>query len=62
MASGWCLATIVLVNVYKGRLAASLSFTKYKPIVNSFEDIAQSKTVQIGVVKGSLLAELLLVT
>ena len=61
MASGWCLAGIVLVNVYKGRLTASLTVPKYEPVVNSFEDMARSKTLQLGVFKGSIIEETLLV-
>ena len=43
----WLLMTIVLANGYAGVLFSFLSVPKLEPIVNSLEELAESKTVQL---------------
>ena len=43
----WLLMTIVLANGYAGVLFSFLSVPKLEPIVNSLDELAESKTVQL---------------
>lgn len=43
----WCLMAVVLANGYGGVLFSFLSVTKLEPIVNSLEELAQSKNLQL---------------
>lgn len=43
----WCLMAVVLANAYGGVLFSFLSVSKLEPALNSMEEVAQSKDVQI---------------
>jgi len=49
----WCLACFVLVTAYSSVLIASLTTTdKYKPIINSANDLPNKPEIRITVDKG----------
>ena len=52
----WCLMAVVLANAYAGTLFSFLSVTKLEPIVNSLEELAQSKDLQLIIQDRSELA------
>ena len=52
----WCLMAVVLANAYAGTLFSFLSVTKLEPIVNSLEELAQSKALQLIIQHQSELA------
>lgn len=43
----WCLMAVVLANAYAGTLFSFLSVPKLEPIVNSLEELANDKHLQI---------------
>ena len=43
----WCLVAVVLANAYAGTLFSFLSVAKLEPIVNSLEELANSKNLQL---------------
>ena len=43
----WCLMAVVLANAYAGTLFSFLSVAKLEPIVNSLEELAHSKKLQL---------------
>jgi len=43
----WCLMAVVLSNAYAGTLFSFLSVAKLEPIVNSLDELAQSKYLQL---------------
>ena len=43
----WCLMTVVLANAYGGVLFSFLSVTKLKQPINTLEELANSKEVQL---------------
>jgi hypothetical protein len=53
---------VVLANAYAGTLFSFLSVTKLEPIVNSFEELAHSKNLQLIVQAHTELAIRFLVT
>jgi Ligand-gated ion channel len=62
IAAGWCLAAIVLVNVYNGQLVSYLTVPKFETVVNSFNELAHSKTPQLALPKGTIIAQFCLVS
>lgn len=52
----WCLIAVVLANAYSGTLFSFLSVVKLEQIVNSIEELAQSKELQLIVQDKSELA------
>jgi hypothetical protein len=61
VAGSWCLIAVVLVYAYNGTLISHVSLPTHQPIVNSFEDLAASKTLRVTTQRGSLSAEIILV-
>jgi len=61
VVGAWCLVAVVLANAYAGTLFSYLSVSKLKPIVNSLEELAQSKDLQLIVQDKSELATRFLV-
>jgi ionotropic glutamate receptor len=61
MAGMWLLAATVLVNCYSGTLMSSLTLTKFKPIVNSLEDLAASQDLTMTASANSVMANTVLV-
>ena len=47
MVGTWLLVTVVLANGYAGTLFSFLSVAKLEPIINSLEELANSKDVQL---------------
>lgn len=43
----WCLMTVVLANAYAGTLFSFLSVTKLEQPINTLEELANSKEVQL---------------
>lgn len=54
--------SVVLANAYAGTLFSFLTVTKLEPIVNSLEELANSKQLQLLIQDRTELAERLLVT
>lgn len=48
----WCLMVVVLANAYAGTLLSVLSVTKLVPVINSLDEVANSKSCQL-LVQGS---------
>jgi Ligand-gated ion channel len=61
VAGSWCLMAVVLVYAYTGTLISYISLSKYESVINTFEDLAASKTLRIITQRGSLSAEIILV-
>ena len=57
----WCLMAVVLANAYAGTLFSFLSVAKLEPIVNSLDELAQSKDLQLIVQDRSEMAKRLMV-
>ena len=57
----WCLMAVVLANAYAGTLFSFLTVTKLEPIVNSLEELANSKQLQLLIQDRTVLADRLLV-
>ena len=47
MVGTWLMVTVVLANGYAGTLFSFLSVAKLEPIINSLEELANSKDVQL---------------
>jgi hypothetical protein len=62
VAGTWSLGGIVLVNAYRGMLMSDVALPKYKPIVNSFDELARSEHLKIIAQKGSRTLDWCLVT
>jgi hypothetical protein len=62
VAGSWCLIAVVLVYAYNSTLISYVSLPTHQPIVNTFEDLAASKTLRVTTQRGSLSAEIILVT
>ena len=56
------LAATVLVNSYSGNLMSSLTVKKFKPAVNSMEDLAGHRTLTLTLSANSVFAQDILVT
>ena len=52
---------VVLANAYAGTLFSFLTVTKLEPIVNSLEELANSKQLQLLIQDRTVLADRLLV-
>lgn len=61
MTGSWCLVASVLVNAYSCNLISYLTVPKYKPIVQSLEDVAANPDMQFAVDAGTVLADRTLV-
>ena len=61
VAGSWCLIAVVLVYAYNGTLISYVSLPTHQPIVNTFEDLAASKTLRVTTQRGSLSADIILV-
>ena len=57
----WCLMSVVLANAYGGVLFSFLSVTKLEPAINSLNELAVSKNVQLLALNGFELTNRLLV-
>ena len=57
----WLLMAVVLANAYAGTLFSFLSVAKLEPIINSLEDLGNSKDVQLIIQDRSELANRFLV-
>ena len=57
----WCLMAVVLANGYGGVLFSFLSVSKLNQPINSMEELAKSKDVQLAVIDRSGLAIQLMV-
>ena len=62
VAVGWSLAAVVLVNVYNGKLVSFLTVPKFETVVNSFDELAHSKTLQLALPRGMIIAQFCLVS
>ncbi|XP_046462609.1 uncharacterized protein LOC124208780 [Daphnia pulex] len=60
LAGSWCLIAVVLVYAYNSTLISYVSLPTHQPIVNTFEDLAASKTLRVTTQRGSLSAEIIL--
>ena len=56
------MVAVVLANGYAGTLFSFLSVAKLQPVINSIEELANSKDVQLMVQARSVLAEHFLVS
>lgn len=61
LVAAWCLVAIVIVNSYTTTLASYLMAPRYKPLVNSIEDIADSSRPMLMVLKEGSYESFLLV-
>lgn len=57
----WCLICVVLANAYAGTLFSFLSVAKLEPIVNSLEELANTKHLKLLVLDRGELANRFLV-
>ena len=57
----WSVASIVLINAYKGMLLSYTCRPRYGPVVNSWYDLAHRKDLRVIVGKGKLLSKYFLV-
>lgn len=62
VVGGWCLVALVLVNSYSGKLISALIVPKLEPVVNSFEELANSKTLKVTVESNSVLSDIIMVS
>jgi hypothetical protein len=60
VAGSWCLMAVVLVYAYNSTLISYISLAKYELVLNTFDDLAASKTLRIITQRGSLSAEIIL--
>lgn len=61
VAGVWCLMCIILANSFSGQLTSFLTTPIYEPLVDSFEGIAESKTLNLVVEWKSVMGETFLV-
>ena len=52
LAGTWCLATVVLANVYSSTLISYVSAPTRQPIIDSIHDIPKVAGLQVAVDKG----------
>jgi glutamate receptor, ionotropic, invertebrate len=57
----WCLMALILVNSYTGNLISYLTVPKMKPVVNSFEELANSQDTKLTIEARNILSENILV-
>ncbi|KAI9559878.1 hypothetical protein GHT06_013885 [Daphnia sinensis] len=57
IAGSWCLMAVVLGYGFSGTLISNITAPKYDPVINTYEDMANSKTMRITVASGSPFAE-----
>ncbi|KZS20608.1 Uncharacterized protein APZ42_012667 [Daphnia magna] len=57
IAGSWCLMAVVLSYGFSGTLISNITAPKYEPVINTYEDMANSKTMRITVASGSPFAE-----
>ena len=55
----WCLALVVLVNVYTGTLTSMLTAPNYHILANSMEDVAANPTIRPKTFAMSLTSEVI---
>jgi hypothetical protein len=55
----WCLALVVLVNVYTGTLTSMLTAPNYHILANSMEDVALNPTIRPKTFAKSFTAEVI---
>jgi hypothetical protein len=60
-ATGWCLMVVVLVNTYSSILTSYLTLPIYERPINSFQDLAERKDVQLILPADSVLLQSFLV-
>jgi hypothetical protein len=53
---------VVLVYAYTGTLISHISLSKYESVINTFDDLAASTKLRIITQRGSLSAEIILVS
>lgn len=58
----WCLATVVIGNAYTGTLTSFLTAPKFKPIINSLEELAASDHYKLTAELNAAPTETFLVT
>ena len=61
VAGVWCLAALLFSNHYNSLFISFLTVPKHEPIVDSFEDLASSETLEIAVEKGTILGNKIMV-
>lgn len=57
----WLLIATVLVNSYSGTIVSYLTVPKIKPSINTFEDLAISKDVELIIKKDVVIGQQILV-
>ena len=57
----WCLMALILVNSYTGNLISYLTVPRMKPVVNSFEELANSQETKLTIEAKNILSENILV-
>lgn len=61
-AGSWCLIAFVLVYAYNSTLVSYISLSKYESVVNTWEDLAASTNLRVTAPRGSISANIILVT
>lgn len=62
MAAFCLMVSTVLVNSYSGTLTSSLTVTKFKPAINSLEDLANQEKIVLTNNAQSVMTETILVS
>jgi len=62
VAGSYCLISVVLVNAYTGSWTSNLATPNFKPIPNSFEELAASADYKFGAAEKYVLTDTILVT
>ena len=57
LAGIWCLMTVVVAYSFSGSLTSFLTTPVYEPVVDTFDDLAQSKTLKLTVEANGLLGQ-----
>ena len=62
VVAGWCLMAIVLVNCYTSSLVSYLMAPRFLPLINTVQDLADSRDLKIAVFKFSAVDSALFVS
>jgi len=62
ICGSWILAMIVLINRFNSEVTSRLSAPKFEPIIESFEQLANSSSVHIIVGEGTILDRIIKVS
>ena len=59
IAAAWCLAAVILLHSFKGKIKTALTLPNYEPVLNTWEELAVADSKEILILKSSSLHEMI---